>query len=103
MSRNFRRDREVADDRPTPTRRSCCATQLHPDQREYAEPGLRKPDDVKRICNKHAGTFQCLLFDADTRPQSAYVLVKDGDVDGILAELGGGATVFQYFDPSEVK
>jgi hypothetical protein len=66
-------------------------------------PGLRKPDDVKRICNKHAGTFQCLLFDADTRPQSAYVLVKDGDVDGILAELGGGATVFQYFDPSEVK
>jgi hypothetical protein len=66
-------------------------------------PGLRKPDDVERICKKHNGGFQCLLFDADTQPQFAYVLVKDGNVDAILAELGGGATVFQYFDPSEMK
>jgi hypothetical protein len=43
-------------------------------------PGLRKPDDMKRICKKHSGAFQCLLFDADTNPQSAYVLVKDGNV-----------------------
>jgi hypothetical protein len=66
-------------------------------------PGLRKPDDAKRICKKHGGTFQCLLFDADTQPQSAYVLVEGGNVDEILAELGGGATVFQYFDASEMK
>ena len=66
-------------------------------------PGLRKPDDMKRICNKHGGAFQCLLFDTDTQPQSAYVLVKDGNVNAILTELGGGETVFQYFDLSEIK
>jgi hypothetical protein len=66
-------------------------------------PGLRKPDDVKRICKQHKREFQCLLFDADTQPQSAFVLVKDGNVDAILAELGGGQTVFQCFDHSEMK
>ena len=66
-------------------------------------PGLRKLDDMKRICKKHSGAFQCLLFDADTHPQSAYVLVKDGNVEAILAELGGGETVFQYFEPGEMK
>jgi hypothetical protein len=66
-------------------------------------PGLRDPDHMKRICKKHNGTFQCLLFDAETNPGSAYVLVKNGNVDAILADFGGGETIFQYFDPSEMK
>jgi hypothetical protein len=66
-------------------------------------PGIRKPDDMKRICRKHKGAFQLLLFDADTNPQSAYVMVKGGNIDAILAELGGGETVFQYFEHGEMR
>ena len=54
---------------------------------------------MKRICKKHSGAFQCLLFDADTHPQSAYVLVKDGNVEAILAELGGGERSFSTSSP----
>ena len=66
-------------------------------------PGLRNPDEMKRICKNHSGVFQSLLFDADTHPEFAYVLVKDGNVDAMLAELGGGEKVFQYFDHGEMK
>ena len=65
-------------------------------------PGHRKPDDVKNVCKKHGGTLQCLLFDAHTQPEFAFVLVKNGNVDAIRAELGGGETLFQYFEADEV-
>jgi hypothetical protein len=70
---------------------------------EKPKPELRKPDDVRVICKKHTGEFESLLFDAETQPQFAYVLFKEGDVRAIIGELGGGEIVGQYFDSTEVK
>jgi hypothetical protein len=70
---------------------------------EKPKPELRKPDDVKAACKQHTGEFECLLFDADTQPQCAYVLFKNGNVHAILDQLGGGDIVGQYFDSTEVK
>jgi len=67
------------------------------------KPERRKPEDVKAICKKHGGDFEWLLFDADAQPQSAFVQFKNGDVDAIVNELGGGQRIYQYFDSGEMK
>lgn len=65
-------------------------------------PGRRTENDVKDICDTHHGEFVRLLFDARRNPTSAYVLVKDGDVDGMLADFHG-QQVTQYFEEHEVR
>jgi hypothetical protein len=65
-------------------------------------PGRRRENDVKAICEKHQGTLGCLLFDSDTNPEFAYVLVKNGNLNKILAALDG-TKIETYFDPSELK
>jgi hypothetical protein len=69
---------------------------------DTSNPGRRKEKDVKAVCEKHQGTFGCLLFDSDTNPEFAYVLVKNGNLNKILAELDG-TQVETYFDPGELK
>ena len=70
---------------------------------EKPKPERRRPEKVGPACKKHGGDFECLLFDADTNPQSAFVQFKNGDVDAILKELGGGQRIYQYFDSDEMK
>jgi hypothetical protein len=65
-------------------------------------PGRRKEKDVKAICEKNQGVFGCLLFDDDTNPEFAYVLVKNGKLDEIVAALGG-TRIETYFDCDELK
>ena len=65
-------------------------------------PGRRQENHVKAVCEEHDGTFGCLLFDRDTNPEFAYVLVKNGKLNKILAALDG-TKVETYFDPGEVK
>ena len=52
-------------------------------------PGRRKKHDVAAVCAKHHGEFVHLWFDDQDSPTYAYVLVKDGDVDGMMTDLGG--------------
>jgi hypothetical protein len=46
-------------------------------------PGRRTRGQVAQACQRHNATLEYLWFDGDT----AYVLVKDGDVDQLAAEL----------------
>jgi hypothetical protein len=71
--------------------------------REKPKPERRKPEDADRACKGHDGIFECLLFDTDTKPQSAFVQFKNGDVNAIIKELGGGQLISQYFDSGEMK
>lgn len=59
-------------------------------------PGLRARDDVRAICEKHHGTFENFWHDQPNNPRSAYVLVKDGDVDGMLDDLQAQEVVRLY-------
>lgn len=52
-------------------------------------PGRRRRRDVEAVCAKHNGSFEYLWFDHDSSPKYAYVLVEDGDVDGIARDLHG--------------
>jgi hypothetical protein len=52
-------------------------------------PGLRTRENVEPIIEKHHGKFENLWFDGAKSPTYAYVLVKDGDLDGILHDLHG--------------
>jgi hypothetical protein len=52
-------------------------------------PGLRTRDNVEPICKAHHGQFENLWYDNVKSPIYAYVLVKDGDLDGILHDLHG--------------
>ncbi len=52
-------------------------------------PGRRTRGQVDAICRKHRGSFEYLWFDDDANPTFAYVLVKDGDVDGLMQDLHG--------------
>lgn len=50
-------------------------------------PGRRTRANVDPICRKHHATLEYLWFDDDEDPTFAYVLVKDGDIDGIMQDL----------------
>ena len=52
-------------------------------------PGRRKRDDVERIVVEEGGVLDNLWFDDKDAPNHAYVLVKDGDIDGMIAKLNG--------------
>jgi hypothetical protein len=45
----------------------------------------------------HKGEFENLWYDGVDNPTYAYVLVKDGDLDGILRDLHG-LEVIRLFD-----
>jgi hypothetical protein len=64
---------------------------------ETPNPGRRTREEVEPICEKHHGQFEHLWFDDDAHPRFAYVLVKDGDVDGLLQDLHG-QQVIRLFD-----
>ena len=50
-------------------------------------PGLRTRENVEPICKTHHGKFENLWYDGAQNPTYAYLLVKDGDLDGILRDL----------------
>ena len=52
-------------------------------------PGLRTRADVERIVAEHHGELDGFWFDDRHAPRSAWVLVRDGDVDGLMADLHG--------------
>lgn len=59
-------------------------------------PGRRTRASVKEICEKHHGTFEYLWFDEPDSPNEAYVLVKDGDLDGIVRDLQAREVITLY-------
>jgi hypothetical protein len=73
------------------------------DSAEGPKHELRKFADVDRICRRHSGALESLLFDADEKPAFAYVVVDEGDVRAIIADLGGGEHLSTYYDRDEVK
>jgi hypothetical protein len=56
-------------------------------QANTPNPGRWTRDHVKQVCDKHHGKFEYLWFDDQDNPTTGYVLVKDGDVDGLVADL----------------
>ena len=52
-------------------------------------PGRWSRGRVDEIVKRHHGTLVGLFFDDPTNPTHAYVLVKDGNVDGLMADLHG--------------
>ena len=52
-------------------------------------PGRWTRARVDDVCKRHHGSLEYLWFDDQTDPDNAYVLVKDGDVDGLLQDLHG--------------
>lgn len=65
-------------------------------------PGRRTREEVEPICARHHGKFEHLWFDDDRQPNFAYVLVQDGDVDGMLQDLHGHS-IIRLFDSGDVK
>lgn len=66
-------------------------------------PGLRKRADVEEICKQHNGTFEALWFDDEDNPTFAYVLVKDGDLEGILDGLHAHEVIRLFGRPKSPK
>lgn len=62
-------------------------------------PGRRQRADVESVCHKHHGQFEYLWFDDDQDPTYAYVLVKDGDVDGMMQDLHGQQVIRLFEAP----
>ena len=62
-------------------------------------PGRRHRANVEPICRKHHGQFEYLWFDDDQNPTYAYVLVKDGDVDGMMQDLHGQEVIRLFEAP----
>lgn len=52
-------------------------------------PGRWTRARVDEVAKRHHGTLEYLWFDDPDDPSHAYVLVKDGDIDGLLADLHG--------------
>ena len=63
-------------------------------------PGRRKRKDVDSVCVKHHGKLEHLWFDDASNPSYAYVLVRDGDVVGLMQDLGGQEVV-RLFEVNE--
>lgn len=59
-------------------------------------PGRRTRADVKAICEKHHGTFEYLWFDEVEAPTRAYVLVEDGDLDGMVHDFEAQEVIRLY-------
>jgi hypothetical protein len=52
-------------------------------------PGRRTRDDVEKVVTGHHGEMDGFWFDDKHQPHSCWVLVRGGDVDGMMADLGG--------------
>jgi hypothetical protein len=52
-------------------------------------PGRRRREDVEDIVTDEGGELVNLWFDDKRDPSHAYVLVKDGKIDGMVAKLDG--------------
>jgi hypothetical protein len=67
-----------------------------------SNPGRRTCAEVASACERHGGTFERLWFDDPDDPTFAYVLVKDGNLDGILDALRG-REVLRLFEAEEIE
>jgi hypothetical protein len=56
-------------------------------------PGRRRREDIERVVTDEGGVLDNVWFDDNQAPNHAYVLVKDGDVDGMIAKLHGHSVV----------
>ena len=52
-------------------------------------PGRRTRADVEKVVTEHHGELDGFWFDDRNDPRSAWVLVRGGDVDGMMADLHG--------------
>lgn len=52
-------------------------------------PGRRTREGVARVVESHKGEFVNLWFDDRKNPEHAYVLVRGGNVDGMMADFPG--------------
>jgi hypothetical protein len=52
-------------------------------------PGRWTRSRVEEIVKHHHGKLEYLWFDDPSAPTHAYVLVKDGDIDGLMTDLHG--------------
>jgi hypothetical protein len=52
-------------------------------------PGRWTRAAVEEIARRHNGTLEYLWFDDLEKPTRAYVLVRDGDADGLMRDLHG--------------
>jgi hypothetical protein len=51
---------------------------------------------VDEIAKRHHGTLVHLWFDDPHEPTAAYVLIKDGDLDGLMSDLNGQVLIRLY-------
>jgi phenolic acid decarboxylase len=54
---------------------------------ESPNPGRWTREQVKSVCERHEGTLEHVWHEPGKTPKAAYVLVKDGDVQGMLEEF----------------
>ena len=61
-------------------------------------PGQWSVQKVTEIAQKHHGHFEHLWFDAppDQNPSTAFIVIEDGDVDGLMNDLHGHELVQLY-------
>jgi len=52
-------------------------------------PGRRTREDVEQVVREHHGELEGFWFDDKRQPHSSWVLVRGGDVDGMMADLQG--------------
>lgn len=65
-------------------------------------PGLRREEDVGEIVRRHHGELVGLWFDDRKGPQHSWVMVRDGNVDGLMIDLHGHQLI-QLWLPGEVE
>lgn len=59
-------------------------------------PGRWTHARIEEIVGRHHGILEHLWFDDPADPTRAYVLVKDGDVDGFMADLHGHEVTYLH-------
>jgi hypothetical protein len=52
-------------------------------------PGLRRREDVEEIVRRHHGELVDLWFDDRKNPAHSWVMIANGDVDGMMNDLHG--------------
>jgi hypothetical protein len=64
---------------------------------ETPNPGRWTRERVEEITKRHHGVVEHLWFDDPHDPKAAYVLVRDGDIDGLMTDLTG-QTLMRLYD-----
>jgi hypothetical protein len=83
-----RRVRE-RDDRADPPKEAYVPHNFIKTAPKTPNPGPWTHARVNEIAARHHGVLEHLWFDDPHDPTAAYVLIKDGDVDGLMADLNG--------------